>query len=177
MIDAQHRLNELKTKAQRAGLTKEERLEVVALNDQLQTPPNLVEKPLINKAHAVARKTGREAAELLIGSIDLAIQALSGQEDSARATDSFWRTIRERFRQELLSPQEQLVHPFSEAEAQGWGDTMRVTFGKYNGSLISDIPLQYLLWLELKLNSEEQDFKRDLKRYLASGLRKENEEP
>lgn len=52
--------------------------------------------------------------------------------------------------------------PMQAAELSAF-ENSQMEFGKYIGQQIKDVPLNYLLWLD-----DEFDFRRALKRYLAS---------
>lgn len=52
----------------------------------------------------------------------------------------------------------------SDDEARKWERHTFMTFGAHKGKAIKDVPLEYLLWLD------EDDFRRDLHDYLASGI-------
>ena len=67
--------------------------------------------------------------------------------------------------QELqIKPKVIMCHdkPMGVAELSAF-EHMQMEFGKYIGQQIKDVPLNYLLWLD-----GEFDFRRALKRYLAS---------
>jgi|SRR6185437_1742000 len=164
----EQRLDELKTKQQRAGLTPEEKLELVALVDQLKAIPNVVDRPIEQK-HIRARITGREAGERIIGTINAVLQGLG---DDPRSIDSFWRELRQAFSTELLGPGAAIKasQPMTIAQADKWGDITKMQFGKYVGETVNNTPAEYLEWLL----ERDDEFKTDLRRYLESGRRKED---
>jgi hypothetical protein len=55
--------------------------------------------------------------------------------------------------------------PMTEAEARQFAET-KITFGKYNGFLINNVPLTYLEWL----TEQPDEFKRNVRRYLDSPI-------
>lgn len=160
--DIKRRLHELLTKEQRAGLSSEEKLERIALLDQQKAHPR------IDKEAVAQRISGREAGERVRQVVDAVLQ---GIKDQPRAIESFFRALAEPYQQHILFQGDMVSmresRPMTPAEAQGWAEATRMTFGRYAGVLISDTPLKYLLWLD----SSDDEFRLQLRRYLASGLR------
>lgn len=55
------------------------------------------------------------------------------------------------------------VRPMTDDEARRWERNTTIKFGKHQGALVKDVPIEYLSWLD-----DQNEFARDLHRYLAA---------
>jgi uncharacterized protein (DUF3820 family) len=102
--------------------------------------------------------TARKAAEDINGFMDMALNDVPS--GSARV---FFKTIAEHIPSRYLprSPASPLL-PMSENDSKRFEKTL-FPYGKHCGTKISDVPLDYLFWLD-----EQDDFRHTLRRYLLS---------
>jgi uncharacterized protein (DUF3820 family) len=61
------------------------------------------------------------------------------------------------------SPQRPATAPMTDPEARAFGQQV-LSWGKHAGRTIDEVPLDYLVWLA----GQEDEFRRELRRYLAS---------
>jgi hypothetical protein len=136
------RLAELEEKAQRAGLTPDERAEMQVL---LQPPRS----PGVNRDMVQARKRGREYAEHVIKEIPVGCE------------EGFKNTMREWLgREDGTRPA-----PFDAFEATAFMD-VTMSFGKHEGKRIRHVPLEYLDWLIADYRFGANEFKDHVTRYV-----------
>jgi len=87
---------------------------------------------------------------------------------SKDAAFKFWKRLLERtffVAPKAAIPQPEVVRdrPMTEGEAKEF-EQILLEFGKYAGEKPTDVPLDYLFWLD-----DQPDFRRSLRRYLLSG--------
>jgi len=103
-----------------------------------------------------ARKLATCALEFL----DIALKDV--ERDHPKGIDRFWEEIVQHIPKQYLPVSRDL--PMTEQEAKAYGKTTMV-WGKYKGTVMADVPLSYLVWLDA-----QDDDRRQLNRYLRSDL-------
>ncbi len=167
-LQIKRRLDDLTTKQQRAGLTPEEKLELVALRDSLMTRAggsNESQPQTVDPAQVRARRSGREMAEVWAEQMRGALGVMDD-----RQKDSFIRTIRELL-PELIPATVAQDTPMSLTEAVDWeAKTGMPAWSKnFAHQPIERIPVAYLE--AVAGYREDDEFKKQLRRYLASTIR------
>ena len=95
------------------------------------------------------------------------LEIIHGEGEELEASPEAWKSYWEKIFSEVVEnvdvePQVLDVHPMSREEVKSFSK-QRMTFGKHKGDLIGSVDLSYLLWID-----DQSDFRRELKRYLAS---------
>ena len=107
------------------------------------------------KANIVARDEARNAVELL-------------EEEAQRHAEPirFWGELIKLIREHLpgLIPDVEVMQdrPMGDEEAEAF-ERESMKFGKHQDTQIGEVPIDYLVWME-----EQDDFRRELNRYLRS---------
>jgi len=173
-IDINRRIDELKTKQQKAGLTGNERAELAALKDRLEHPKR--ETIVVRPEQVRARRSGREAGEKIARLIKDELQALqlddgSGSAKDPRVIDSFWLALREAFPEQMIHPRERDILPMTSSGALDWeAKTEMPGWSKsFPHQPIERVPLPYLE--AVAGHTSDDEFKKQLRRYLASSVR------
>jgi len=98
-----------------------------------------------------------------------AIDLICEMAESSANRKRFWKVIEKMAAQEVGDDPPDVTGDsdgkMSYEEARGLESTLVVPFGKHNGKLLKDVPLDYFFWLD-----SQPDFRRHLRRYLASDL-------
>lgn len=103
-----------------------------------------------------ARKAARELYESLI------CEEAERIDEPQRAF--FWGLLVDLVAQNVVPKPEPRTGPMTDEQAILFEKNVATPWGEHKGRRVSDVPLEYLVWLA----TQPQEFARDLNRYLAS---------
>lgn len=113
-------------------------------------------------ARIAGRKFGEELVELILSESRTHPVSATHPDFAAAVFEAVHKAMAGVLKVEPPKPAKDA--PMSYEEAREWERRTKIEFGQHSGSLVKDVPLDYLLWLD------GDKFRGELKRYLASPL-------